>query len=88
MQSVAVGWHLPGVHEQPAQTGQNHLNGDTDPSRITRHVRNHDKDVHARQHSALSELGGHTQPEAMRQIAAMVRSVSPQTRHAVKSVFS
>jgi hypothetical protein len=89
MRSVAVGWHLPGVHEQPAQTGQNHLNGDADPSRITRHVRNPDKDAHARQHSALSEIGGeHTQPEAMRQIGGMVRSISPQTRHAVESVLS
>lgn len=87
MRSVTVGWHLPGVHEQPAQIGQNHLNGDADPSRITRHIRNPDKDAHARPHSPLSELGGgHTQPEAMRQIGGMVRSISPQTRHAVESV--
>ena len=86
--SVAVGWHLPGVHGQPAQTGQNHLNGDADPTRFIRHVRNPDKDAHARQSSALSEVGGgHTQPEAMRQIGGMVRSISPQTRHAVESVL-
>ena len=89
MRSVAVGWHLPGVHEQPAQTDQNHLNGDGDPSRITHHVRNPDNDAHPRPPSALSEIGGgHTQPEAMRQIGGMVRSISPQTRHAVESVLS
>jgi hypothetical protein len=74
MQSVAVGLHLPGTVQQPTQTSQHPDNGDHGPSRITRHMHDPSECVRARQHSVPSELeGGHTQPEAMRQIGKMVR---------------
>ncbi|KAE9373446.1 hypothetical protein N431DRAFT_438711 [Stipitochalara longipes BDJ] len=79
--SVAVGWHLPGVAHQSIQTRQHVDNGDPRPSQISHHVQNPiTPRMRSRQNSMLSELeGGHTHPEAMRQIGGMGAFRQPNT---------
>jgi len=82
MQSVSVGWHLPGAVEQSAQVTQTreHLDNkdSSDPRGIAcRAQRPSTKATRARQSSNRSEIdGGYTQPEAMKQIGGMVRPAS------------
>jgi len=79
MRRVSVGWHLSGAVQQPTQTSQPVENNDSGPGRITRSIRNPQTPImRGRQHSVLSGLGGETQPEAMRQIGGMVRSIPPR----------
>jgi hypothetical protein len=79
MRRVSVGWHLSGAVQQPTQISQPVDNGDSGPSRITRSIRNPQTPImRGRQYSVLSELGGDTQPDAMRQIGGMVRIIPPK----------
>jgi hypothetical protein len=79
MRRVSVGWHLSGAVQQPTQTSQPVDNGDLRPTRITRSICNPQTPVmRSRQQSVSSELGGQTQPDAMRQIGGMVRSIPPK----------
>lgn len=91
MRSVAVGWHLPGAALQSIDTPRQLVdNGDPGPSRIVRQGHNPNTPTkRAREHSIPSELGGgHTQPEAMRHIAGMVRNTPSQPKAVTDSLSS